>query len=56
MYPIGMTIDIFVYHGKFGYDPDSVRNEILEGEAELMDDKPVSPDQVKLIAVNCPNC
>ena len=56
MYPIGMTIDIFAYHGKFGYDPDSVRNEILEGEAELMDDKPVSPDQVKLIAVNCPNC
>lgn len=56
MYPIGMTIDIFEYQGRFSYDPSSVRNETLPGEAELMDDKPVSPEQVKMIAVRCPNC
>lgn len=56
MYPIGMTIDIFEYQGKFGFDPKSVRNEIIEGESELMDDKPVSPEQVKLIAATCPSC
>lgn len=55
-YPIGMTMDIYEYHGKYGYDPDSVRDEKLPGEEELMDDKPVAPDQVKLIAVTCPNC
>ena len=56
LYPIGMTIDIYEYHGKFGFDPKSVRAEILPGEEELMDDKPVSPDQVQLVAVTCPNC
>ncbi|MBQ1171499.1 MAG: hypothetical protein IIX48_02720 [Lachnospiraceae bacterium] len=56
LYPIGMTIDIYEYHGKFGFDPKSVRGEILPGEEELMDDKPVSPDQVQLVAVTCPNC
>lgn len=55
-YPIGMTIDIFEYRGKFSYDPDSVRNEILPGEDELMDDKPVSPEQIQLVAATCPNC
>lgn len=56
LYPIGMTIDIYEYHGKFGFDPKSVRGEILPGEEELMDDKPVSPNQVQLVAVTCPNC
>lgn len=56
LYPIGMTIDIYEYHGKFGFDPKSVRAEILPGEEELMDDKPVSPDQVQLVAAICPNC
>lgn len=56
LYPIGMTIDIYDYRGKFGFDPKSVRAEILPGEEELMDDKPVNPDQVQLVAVTCPNC
>lgn len=56
IYPIGMTIDIFEYHGKFDFDPSSVRNETLPGEAELMDDKPVDPEQIHLTAVSCPNC
>ncbi len=56
IYPIGMTIDIFEYQGRFDFDPSSVRNETLPDEAELMDDKPVSPEQLRLIAVSCPNC
>lgn len=56
MYPIGLTIDIFEYNGKYGYDPNSVRDEKLPGEEELMDDKPVAPDKLKLVAVRCPNC
>ena len=56
MYPIGMTIDIFEYQGKYSFDPASVRNETLPGEAELMDDKPVSPEQIHLVAVRCPRC
>lgn len=56
LFPIGMTIDIYEYQGKFGFDPKSVRNEVLPGEQELMDDKPVDPNQLQLIAVNCPNC
>lgn len=56
MYPIGLTIDIFEYNGKYGYDPDSVRDERLPGEEELMDDKPVAPDKLRLVAVRCPNC
>ena len=56
MYPIGMTIDIFEYHGRFSFDPASVRNEVLPDELELMDDKPINPEQIRLVAVNCPNC
>lgn len=55
-YPIGMTIDIFEYQGNFSFDPKSVRNETLPGEVELMDDKPISPEQIHLVAVKCPNC
>lgn len=55
-YPIGMTIDIFEYQGKYSFDPKSVRNEILPGEEELMDDKPVDPELVKMIAIKCPGC
>lgn len=56
MYPIGMTIDIYEYRGKFGYDPASVRNEILPDEDELMDSKPVSPEKLRSVAVICPSC
>ena len=55
-YPIGMTIDIYEYNGKYGFDKKSVRDEILYREEELMDDKPINPGAVKLIAVTCPNC
>lgn len=56
MYPIGMTIDIFEYQGQYSFDPNSVRNERLLGEEELMDDKPVAPEQLQLVAVTCPYC
>ena len=55
-YPIGMTMDIYEYQGKYGWDPDSVRDEILSGEQELMDDKPVDPSKLRMTAVQCPNC
>ena len=56
MYPIGYTINIYEYNGKYGYDPHSVRDEVIGREKELMDNKPVEPDKVKLIGVTCPNC
>lgn len=56
LYPLGMTIDIFEYQGKFSFDPASLRNEILPGEQELMDNKPVDPSSLHLTAVACPNC
>lgn len=56
MYPIGMTIDIFEYRGKYSYDPASVRYEILPGEQELMDNKPINPAEVQMVAVTCPYC
>lgn len=55
-FPIGMTIDIYEYKGKYGFDPKSVRNEILPREAELMDDKPVDPSLLKMVAVSCRSC
>ena len=56
MYPIGMTIDIYEYRGKYAYDPDSIRNEILPNEEELMDDKPIDALKVRLVAVKCKTC
>lgn len=55
-YPIGMTIDIFEYNGKYDFDAKSVRNEVLPREIELMDDKPVEPDRLSLASVSCPSC
>ena len=55
-YPIGMTMDIYEYQGKYSFDPRSVRDEILYGEEELMDDKPVDPTAAKLVAMECPAC
>lgn len=55
-YPVGMTIDIYEYRGKYDFDPASVRDEILPGEGELMDDKPVDPSKVRLVAVSCQGC
>lgn len=55
-YPIGMTIDIYEYNGKYSFDPKSVRDEILPGENELMDDKPIEPERITNVAVECKNC
>ena len=55
-YPIGFTIDIFEYNGVFDFDKNSVRNEELAYENELMDDKPVSPAMLSLMGIECPNC
>lgn len=55
-YPIGMTIDIYEYNGSYGFDEKSVRNEILPRESELMDDIPVEPDMIKMVAVSCKSC
>lgn len=55
-YPIGMTIDIYEYNGKYAFDPQSVRNEVLPRENELMDNKPIEPDKLQLQAVQCPSC
>ena len=56
MFPIGMTIDIYEYNGRYSYDPASVRGERLRREEELMDNKPIDPEQLHLIAVRCSNC
>lgn len=55
-YPIGMTIDIFEYKGLYNFDKDSVRNEKLYREEELMDDKPIDRAAIKMIAISCKNC
>ncbi|MBQ0065952.1 MAG: hypothetical protein KBT48_09325 [Firmicutes bacterium] len=55
-YAIGMTMDIFEYKGKYGWDKDSLRDETLLNECMLMDEKPVEPGKVKRIAMDCPNC
>lgn len=56
MYPIGMTIDIFEYHGKYNFDSKSVRNETLFREEELMNNKPIEPEKTTIVAVSCPSC
>ena len=55
-YPIGMTIDIFEYNGKFDFDKNSIRSERIYREAELMDDKPIDRADIKMIAISCKNC
>lgn len=55
-YPIGMTIDIYELNGKYNFDSKSVRSEVLPREDELMDDKPIDPGAVKMVAVRCPSC
>ena len=55
-YPIGMTIDIYEYEGRYDFDKHSVRSEILDREDELMDDKPVDRAQVRMTAISCQSC
>lgn len=55
-FPIGATIDIIEYNAAYSWVEGSVRYETLPGEAELMDDLPVDPSKINMIAVACPNC
>lgn len=55
-YPIGMTIDIFEYQGKYNFDPSSVRAETLDREDELMDDKPIDRAKIRMVAISCQSC
>lgn len=55
-YPIGYTIDIFEYKGRFAFDKSSVRDQYVPREEELMDNKPLDPSKFSFIAVTCPNC
>ncbi len=56
MYGIGMTIDIFEYKGLFDYDRNSLRYERIEGEEELMDNRPIAPEELSYTAVKCRSC
>lgn len=55
-FPIGSTIDIYEYNGKYTWGKGSVRYETIPREEELMDDKPIEPSGVSLVAVTCQNC
>lgn len=55
-FPIGATIDIIEYKGKYTWVPGSVRFTHIDGEEELLDDKPLAPDKIKMSAVSCQSC
>lgn len=55
-YPLGMTIDIYEYNGKFSWDAASVRNEEIPREAELLDDQPVKVTGLETFAMECKGC
>ncbi len=54
-YPIGMTVDLYEYDGKISWNRDSVRQETLFDERELMDGFEDNSDG-EVIAVECPKC
>lgn len=55
-YPIGATIDIIALGTKFTWVENSVRYEHIYREEELMDNKPIDPTKLNMVAVNCPGC
>ena len=59
-YPVNTKVRYFdadqVEREKFIFDLSSVRDEVIPGEAELMDDKPLEPEKLKMVAVTCKNC
>lgn len=55
-YPIGATIDIIALGSEYSWDKNSVRYEKLAREEELMDDKPLDPMKLNMVAVTCPGC
>ncbi|MDO4615670.1 MAG: hypothetical protein Q4B15_08575 [Lachnospiraceae bacterium] len=56
LFPVGMTIDIFEYNGKYSYDEASLRHERIDFEEELMDDTPIAPEDKHLISIKCKQC
>ena len=54
-YPVGMTVDLYEYEGKIGWDRGSVRQETLFDEKELMDCIEDNSNG-EVIAVNCTKC
>lgn len=55
-FPIGSTIDILEYKGRYTWVKNSVRFETLYREEELMDDKPIDPTEINIVGVSCQNC
>lgn len=55
-YPIGATIDIIALGSSYTWDKDSVRYERIAREDELMDNKPLDPEKLIMVAVSCPHC
>lgn len=54
-YPIGATIEIIALGNAYSWIPNSVRYERIEGEDELMDDKPVN-QILGMTAISCGSC
>lgn len=55
-YPIGATIDIVALGSAYSWDKNSVRYEHIDREEELMDNKPLDPKLINMVAVSCPHC
>lgn len=55
-FPIGATIDIVEMNSKYTWVKGSVRYEHIAGEEELMDNLPLDPSKLNMVAVECPNC
>lgn len=55
-YPIGATIDIIALGSVYSWDKKSVRYEHIDREEELMDNKPLDPKLINMVAVTCPYC
>lgn len=55
-FPIGATIDFVIYKSSSAWIKDSVRFDHIDREEELMDNKPLNPTKLNLIAVTCPTC
>lgn len=55
-YPIGATIDIIALGSVYSWDKNSVRYEHIDREEELMDNKPLDPKLIDMVAVTCPYC
>lgn len=55
-YPIGATIDIIALDSNYSWDKNSVRYEHIDREEELMDNKPLDPAKINMVAVACSHC